>query len=222
MDAPLVLTPHLDPSEIDDEAHNLDVDEIYPLEFYEASQRYENPDSLSSEIEIVEDRLGTESQYEKIDFSEAHNTTDISAGPTSCRYKSLGPMEEKTDSQLSFARKLRAVDESDVVERLIENHFIPDLKGNLRAFSRQKFRCASCNSKYRRVPLNGKCKNCGEDLILTVTKGGVEKYIDVARRVADEYGASQYTKQRLKLVEEEIESVFISDVKEQLSLADFA
>ncbi len=221
MDAPLVLTPHLDPSEIDDEAHNLDVDEIYPLEFYEASLLYENPSKLSSKIGIAENRLGTEEQYKNLSFSEAHNPTSISAGPTSCRYKSLGPMEEKTDSQLSLARKIRAVDESDVVERLIENHFIPDLKGNLRAFSRQKFRCASCNSKYRRVPLTGKCTNCGENLILTVTKGGVEKYIDVARRVAGEYGASQYTKQRLRLVEEEIESVFVSDIKEQLSLADF-
>lgn len=221
MDAPLVLTPHLDPAEIDDEAHNLDVDESYPPEFYEATLRFEDPGSLSSEVDIVEDRLGTDAQYENVNFSEVHNPTSISGGPSACKYKSLGPMEEKTDSQLSLARKIRAVDESDVVERLIENHFIPDLRGNLRAFSRQRFRCASCNTKYRRVPLSGKCANCGGDLILTVTRGGVEKYIDVAMRVAEEYDATDYTKQRLGLVEEEIESVFESDIKEQLSLADF-
>ncbi|KXA90952.1 hypothetical protein AKJ57_03020 [candidate division MSBL1 archaeon SCGC-AAA259A05] len=222
MDAPLVLTPRLDPSEIDDEAHNLDVEKFYPLDFYEATMRFEGPGKLSSEIEMVGGRLGTDLEYERIDFNEAHCTTSISAGPKACRYKSLGPMEEKTDSQLSLARKIRAVDEDDVAERLIENHFIPDLKGNLRAFSRQKFRCASCNSKYRRVPLSGKCTNCGEDLILTVTKGGVEKYMDVAMEVAEDYHASDYTKQRLSLVKEEIESLFVSDVKEQLSLADFA
>jgi len=165
MDAPLVLTPKLDPSEIDDEAHNLDVDGSYPLEFYEATLRFEDPDDLLSEIDIVEDRLGTDRQYSEINFSEAHNTDSISTGPKSCKYKSLGPMDEKTDSQMTLARKIRAVDESDVVERLIENHFIPDLKGNLRAFSKQKFRCASCNTKYRRVPLSGRCENCGEDLI---------------------------------------------------------
>ncbi len=197
MDAPLVLTPKLDPSEIDDEAHNLDVDESYPLEFYEATMSYEDPGDLLSEIDIVEDRLETEAEYHDIAFNEAHEVTSISAGPNACRYKSLGPMEEKTDSQMSLAKRLRAVDESDVVERLIENHFIPDLKGNLRAFSRQEFRCASCNTKYRRVPLSGKCENCGEDLILTVTKGGVKKYLDVAMRVATEYEATEYTKQRL-------------------------
>lgn len=222
MDAPLVLTPRLDPSEIDDEAQNLDVDSSYSLEFYEATLNFEDPGSFSGKVEVVEDRLGTEGQYEDIGFSEAHNPTSISAGPSECRYKSLGPMDEKTESQLSLARRLRSVDESDVVERLIENHFIPDLRGNLRAFSRQKFRCASCNTKYRRIPLTGECENCGSDLILTVTRGGVEKYMEVAMRVAEEYGATDYTKQRLKLVEEEIFSLFESDIKEQLSLADFA
>lgn len=222
MDAPLVLTPKLIPAEIDDEAHNLDVDPSYPVEFYEATLSFEEPEEVLSEIGIVEDRLETEAEYHDLAFNEAHEVTTISAGPSACRYKSLGPMEEKTDSQMTLARMIRAVDESDVVERLIENHFIPDLKGNLRAFSRQEFRCASCNTKYRRVPLSGRCENCGEDLILTVTKGGVKKYLDVAMRVAEEYKATEYTKQRLGLVQEEIGSVFESDIKEQLSLADFA
>lgn len=222
MDAPLVLTPELDPSEIDDEAHNLDVDVDYPLEFYEATLHFEDPSKFKSQISVVEDRLGEAEQYRNIDFSRPHDVSSISAGPSACKYKSLGPMEEKTDSQLSLARKIRAVDETDVAERLIENHFIPDLKGNLRAFSRQYFRCASCNTKYRRIPLDGKCSNCGEDLILTVTKRGVEKYMDVALRVAEDYGVTDYTKQRLGLVQEEIESLFVSDIREQLSLGDFA
>ncbi len=57
---------------------------------------------------------------------------------------------------------------------------------------------------------------------MTVTKGGVKKYLDVARRVAEEYGATDYTRQRLGLVQEEIDSIFESDIKEQLSLGDFA
>lgn len=222
MDAPLVLTPKLNPSEIDDEAHNVDVEEEYGKEFYEATLTYEDPGSVSSEIDVVEDKLGTTDQYENICFAEAHDLTSISDGPRKCRYKSLGPMEDKTDSQLSLGRKIRAVDESDVAERLIENHFIPDLRGNLRAFSRQEFRCPNCNTKHRRVPLSGRCSNCGGDLILTVTQGGVEKYMKVASRVAEEFGVTNYTKQRLGLIEEEIASIFESDFKEQLSLADFA
>ena len=222
MDAPLVLTPKLDPSEIDDEAHNVDVERTYPKEFYEASLSYEDVKSLHEDIDVVEDRLGTDKEYRDISFTDHHSPSSISAGPSECRYKSLSSMVNKTDSQLTLACKIRAVDESDVAERLIENHFIPDLKGNLRAFSRQKFRCPNCNDKYRRVPLDGKCDNCGSDVILTVTQGGVEKYLKVASRVSENYGVSKYTKERLSLIEEEIVSLFEKDVKEQMSLADFA
>lgn len=222
MDAPLVLTPNLDPSEIDDEAHNVDVDRYYPIEFYESTLHFEDPSDFTSKISVVKDRLGSDGQYYGLDFSEPCDTTSISAGAKACRYKSLGPMEDKTNSQLSLAQRIRAVDESDVAERLIQNHFIPDLKGNLRAFSRQEFRCPNCNRKYRRVPLSGKCESCGGDLILTVTRGGVEKYMKVALRVANDYGVGSYTKQRLNLVEEEINSLFESDIKQQTSLADFA
>ncbi len=222
MDAPLVLTPKLDPSEIDDEAHNVDVESTYTKEFYEASLSYEDSKSLHGDINVVEDRLGTDREYREIDFTDHHNPSSISDGPEECRYKSLTSMVNKTDSQLSLACKIRAVDESDVAERLIENHFIPDLRGNLRAFSRQKFRCPNCNDKYRRVPLDGECDNCGSDVILTVTQGGVEKYLKVASRVSENYGVSKYTRERLSLIEEEIVSLFEKDVKEQMSLADFA
>ena len=48
------------------------------------------------------------------------------------------------------------VDRQDVAKRLILSHFIPDLIGNMHLFSKQGFRCISCNAKYRRVPLAGK------------------------------------------------------------------
>ncbi len=38
MDAPLVLSTRIDPEEIDDESHNLDIFERFPLEFFERSQ----------------------------------------------------------------------------------------------------------------------------------------------------------------------------------------
>jgi len=219
MDAPLVLTTRLDPSEIDAEAHNMDVMDEYPLEFYEATQRCANTGEILSTMEIVKRRLGKEAQYEGLMFSR--DTSDISSGPHFSRYKTLETMIDKTAAQLSLARKIRAVDERDVAERLIEHHFIPDLKGNLRAFSSQQFRCLSCNAKHRRVPLNGVCSKCGGKLVLTVTRGGVEKYLQVAMQIAQDYVSSDYTKQRLKLVQRDIQSVFESDAHRQLSLADF-
>jgi DNA polymerase II large subunit len=219
MDAPLVLNTRIDLREIDKEAHNMDVMERYPLEFYEATLRYVGPSELAQLMETVERRLGGGAQYTGLKFS--FDTGDIAAGPRASRYKTLETMEEKTSAQLGLARKIRAVDERDVAERLIEHHFIPDLKGNLRAFASQKFRCAGCNSKYRRVPLRGRCTQCGGNLILTVTRGGVEKYLQVAMQIAHDYEASDYTKQRLKLVQRDIKSVFESDAHRQLSLADF-
>lgn len=47
-------------------------------------------------------------------------------------------MEEKVDSQLSLAKKIRAVDHKDTAERVLVSHFLPDIAGNVRAFLRQK------------------------------------------------------------------------------------
>ena len=219
MDAPLILNTRINPREIDKEAYNMDVMERYPLEFYEATLRYASPSELAQLMETVEQRLGSEEQYCGLKFS--FDTRNIAAGPRASRYKTLETMEEKTSAQLGLARKISAVDERDVAERLIEHHFIPDLKGNLRAFASQQFRCTSCNSKYRRVPLSGQCKRCGGKLILTVTRGGVEKYLQVAMQIAHDYEASDYTKQRLRLTQRDIKSVFESDAHRQMSLADF-
>jgi DNA polymerase II large subunit len=219
MDAPLIFSTSINPAEIDKEAHNMDVMERYPLEFYEATQRYASPVETAKMMETVECRLGTEAQYEGLKFS--FDTSDIAAGPHSSRYKTLETMEEKTSAQLELAKKIRAVDERDVAERLIEHHFIPDLKGNIRTFASQNFRCVACNSIHRRVPLSGVCNRCGGKLVLTVTRGGVEKYLQVAMRVADDYHVSEYTKQRLGLARDDIKSMFESDARRQLSLADF-
>ena len=219
MDAPLILSTRINPTEIDKEAHNMDVEDRYPLEFYEATLRYANPSELTKIIETVECRLGTEAQYTGLNFS--FDTSDIAAGAHSSRYKTLETMEEKTDSQLNLAKKIRAVDARDVAERLIEHHFIPDLKGNIRTFASQSFRCMGCNQIYRRVPLSGTCARCGGKLVLTVTRGGVEKYMQIAMRIAEDYGVSEYTKQRLELTRRDIRSTFESDARRQMSLADF-
>ncbi|MEM3421027.1 MAG: DNA polymerase II large subunit [Candidatus Hadarchaeum sp.] len=219
MDAPLILSTRIDPTEIDKEAHNMDVMARYPLEFYEATLRYASPVEVAKMMETVERRLGTESQYTGLNFS--FDTNNIVAGARSSRYKTLETMEEKTDYQLNLARKIRAVDVQDVAERLIEHHFIPDLKGNIRTFASQKFRCINCNQIHRRVPLSGVCVKCGGKLVLTVTRGGVEKYMQIAMRIAEDYGVSEYTKQRLELTRRDIRSTFESDARKQMSLADF-
>ncbi|MBV0925652.1 DNA polymerase II large subunit [Halomicroarcula limicola] len=219
MDAPLVMSSRIDPSEIDDEAHNMDIMDTYPREFYEATRELADPAEVEDVMKIAEETLGTDREY--TDFRHTHDTTNIAAGPDLSAYKTLGSMEDKMDAQLSISRKLRAVVESDVAERIIEYHFLPDLIGNLRAFSRQEVRCLDCGESYRRMPLTGDCRECGGRVNLTVHEGSVNKYIDTAIRVADEFGARDYTKQRLKILERSIESVFENDHNKQSGIADF-
>jgi len=217
MDAPLVMSSRIDPSEIDDEAHNMDVVRNYPREFYEASRELADPESV--DVEIAEENLGTDLEY--TGFDHTHDTSNIALGPALSAYKTLGSMMEKMDAQLELARKLRAVDETDVAERVIEYHFLPDLIGNLRAFSRQEMRCLDCGKKYRRVPLTGDCRECGGRVNLTVHQGSVNKYMDTAIQVAEDYDCREYTKQRLEVLEKSLESVFQNDKNKQSGIADF-
>ncbi|MFC7239378.1 DNA polymerase II large subunit [Saliphagus sp. GCM10025317] len=219
MDAPLVMSSRIDPSEIDDEAHNMDVVSRYPREFYEATLEQADPGDVEDIVEIAEDTLGTDHEY--TGFGHTHDTTDIAMGPDLSAYKTLGSMMDKMDAQLELARKLEAVDETDVAERVIEYHFLPDLIGNLRAFSRQETRCLDCGEKFRRMPLTEVCRECGGRVNLTVHKGSVNKYMQTAIDVAEEYGCRDYTKQRLEVLEKSLESVFENDKNKQSGIADF-
>ncbi|MCD2199001.1 DNA polymerase II large subunit [Halobacterium sp. KA-4] len=219
MDAPLVMSSRIDPSEIDDEAHNMDVVSQYPREFYEATREMADPGEVEDLVEIAEETLGTDTEY--AGFEHTHDTSDIHLGPSLSAYKTLGSMMDKMDAQLELARKLRAVDETDVAERVIEYHFLPDLIGNLRAFSRQETRCLDCGEKYRRMPLTGDCRECGGRVNLTVHEGSVNKYMDTAITVAEEYDCREYTKQRLEVLEASLESIFENDKNKQSGIADF-
>ena len=219
MDAPLVMSSRIDPSEIDDEAHNMDVVRQYPREFYESTLEMADPDGIGEVIQLAEDSVGTDAEYRG--FDHTHDTADIALGPDLSAYKTLDSMQDKMDAQLELARKLRAVDETDVAERIIEYHFLPDLIGNLRAFSRQETRCLDCGTKYRRMPLTGDCRECGGRVNLTVHQGSVNKYMDTAIRVAEEFGCREYTKQRLEVLNRSLESVFENDKNKPTTFADY-
>ncbi len=212
MDAPLVVTTRLDPREVDSEVHNMDVVRYYSLEFYSATHDLKSPKEIKF-IERVEDRLGKPEMYEGIKFT--HDTEDISMGPKVSRYKQLGDMAEKVEKQLALAEKIRAVNEHHVAETILNSHIIPDLRGNLRSFTRQEFRCVKCNTKYRRPPLIGRCPKCGGKIVLTVSKGAVEKYLETAKMLVTRYNVKDYTRQRICLTERDIKTLFESVLPEK-------
>ncbi len=211
MDAPLVLAIRLDPNEVDKEAQNIDVLWEYPLEFYRASVESRHPKEVQGRMDLVSDRIKSLLQYEG--FGMTHDTADIAEGPAESAYKTLETMMDKMTAQLELAKRIRAVDEGDVVHRVITKHFLPDLIGNLKSFSGQKFRCTKCGESYRRVPLSGHCY-CGHKLNLTVYEASVKKYLEVTSRIGRDYGVSDYTQQRIRLIEGSITSIFGENVEE--------
>ena len=109
---------------------------------------------------------------------------------------------------MELAQKIRAVDEDDVARLVVDRHFIRDIKGNLRKFSQQEFRCSNCNSKYRRPPLIGNCLKCGGRIIFTVSEGSIIKYLEPSLSLAEKFNLSPYLHQSLDLTKMMIESIF--------------
>ncbi len=232
MDAPLILVANLNPHEVDDESQNVDTCLTYPLSFYDATLEHSSPKNVLPLIDMIRNRLNDESAYEGFKYS--HWNTKIFDGPETTSYKALTKMEEKVRAQLRVAELIRSVDVQDVASRIVINHFIPDLIGNLRRFGAQKIRCTKCNRTYRRIPLSGTCHNCGkENLNLTVYQKSVSKYFTMATNLVHEYQLSDYLKSRLDIIKHNMESLFefseISDSKsskgkksnEQVVLSDF-
>ncbi len=218
MDAPLVLSSRIDPEEIDDESHNIDAMSEIPLELYEKTLEFVKPSEVLHLVDNVKKRLGTDDQYHGLIFS--HETSSIHSGPKLCMYKMLPTMKEKVDGQIKLAERIRAVDQKGVVEGVLMSHFLPDMAGNSRAFSRQKVRCTKCNKKYRRIPLSGECV-CGNNLILSISKGSVVKYLEISKDLSQRYPIDNYLIQRIELIESGINSLFESDKSKQSSLDVF-
>ncbi|OED30303.1 DNA polymerase II large subunit [Methanosphaera sp. WGK6] len=219
MDAPLVLSIRIDPEEIDDESHNIDCMKRIPLEIYHKTEEGGvKPSDVNDLVDNVESRLGTDAQYKGLIYS--HPTSSIHAGPKICLYKSLQTMTDKVESQIALAELLRAVDQKGVVEGVLNSHFLPDMAGNIRAFSRQKVRCTKCGAKYRRIPLSGECE-CGNNLILSISKGSVLKYLDISKDLSHRYPINPYVVERIEILETSINSLFESDKSKQSSLDIF-
>lgn len=237
MDAPLTLTTRLDPRELDKEALNVDAGWSYPSRFYERCLRRPHPKEVRDLVDTVGDRLGTVGSLRG--YGHTHDLSALDAGPRNSSYKTLGTMIEKMNAQLELGQTLRAVNVRRVASAVIESHFLPDLRGNLVAFTRQKVRCVRCGESYRRMPLAGKCINrlptqgglhgmregdsqrCGNNLVLTVSEGAVRKYVHVMQYVIETFGVDEYTRQRFEWLTDSVESLFGNDKVTVYTLEDF-
>jgi DNA polymerase II large subunit len=227
MDAPLLLTVVMNPSEIARQAFNLEVVNCLPVMFFEEASRNADPKTLTDLVEVVLHRLGTEQILQPVGFT--HEVMDINTGVHESAYTQLPTMTDKMTAQLWLAEKIQAVRAADVARRVLSTHLMRDLVGNLRAFSTQRMRCMKCNMKFRRPPLQGVCPKCGGKITMTVYRGTVEKYLDLARDLVKRYHLGTYNEQRLLLLEEELKSLFRGqreqrdedEAEKQPALADF-
>jgi|TARA_Y100000034_G_scaffold31648_1_gene38717 DNA polymerase II large subunit len=211
MDAPLVISTRLTALELDDEVYDVDIVDSYGLDFYNSTEQGADPNTIG--LKTVESVLEEEDAL--LNWPFTHHTKDINAGPIVNTY-SKGEMLDKLEKQLGLAEKSFAVDADDVAERILSSHFLPDIKGNLRTFAKQKLRCTKCNTKYRRPPLSGVCSNCGNKLTMTVHEGTIKKYLDVSKRMIEKYNINPYLAQQITMYSKSIDSIFGIEAQKKL------
>jgi DNA polymerase II large subunit len=227
MDAPLILTTTINPTEIDKEALNVDTLAQYPVSFYEGTmKRPVAKEAHKLGIETVETRL--EQGKDPFIFEFTHDTLSCDQAPKNNPYNTLESMRQKTMMQFELGEVLHAVDNKDQAGRLINRHLIRDMRGNLRAYGQQKVRCTKCGASYRRPPIAGKCitvvkkdaenpltgeienLTCDHKLILTVHQGSVKKYDNLMNEIIQRYGVDNYTDNLYHLVSSWVADTFSS------------
>ncbi len=219
MDAPLLVQPVVIPQEVQRQAHNFEVTKEYPLSFFEDTLKKEKASEIKG-VDILKSRLETERQF--FDHNFTHVTSTLTTTKSRSAYSTLGSLLEKLDMQIKTADIINAVDPSEVVSMVMTTHLLPDIMGNLRAYSGQSFRCTNCGASYRRVPLAGRCLECENKLIQTMTRPSVQKYLKLARRMLDKYRIEPYLRGRVLSLLDELELVFGKEDGNQALLTDFA
>jgi DNA polymerase II large subunit len=219
MDAPLLIQPVVLPHEVQRQAHNVDIAASYPVEFYEATWKLGKAADAAGLIETIKNRIGEEHQFFGYGFT--HFTDALVTKAQRSAYSTLNTMEEKLKMQFDTAKLINAVDADEVAAMVLTTHILPDIMGNMRSYSSQTFRCTTCGAKFRRMPLLGKCTECQSELIQTVTRGAVEKYLGIATDMCEQYKISDYLRSRVESIAMELKLIFKEEKKMQSSLTDF-
>ena len=206
MDAPLLIQPIVLPHEVQRQALNIDVTSNYPLQLYEKSLDYTKAENLSNKVDIIKDRIGSELQFYNYYFT--HHTNLLTTEEKRSAYSRLTTMNEKLDMQISTAKLINAVIPDEVASMVLTTHILPDIMGNMRSYSSQAFRCTKCGEKYRRIPLAGKCLGCDNNLIQTVTRNSVEKYVYIALDIRNKFKMNDYLSSRIESLVMELNYIF--------------
>ncbi len=213
MDKPLVLTTRLVATEVDKEAHNLDVAAHYPLALYRAAAEGRAAKEVEPLLDRVGHRLGTERALSGYGFT--HDTGRIAGGPVRSAYLDVRSMSDMVERSVVLATQIRAVDVAEAVTLVLNAHFLPDVMGNLKSYATQRFRCKECGTSYRRPPLVGRCAadrpgggRCDGELLSTVYEASVRKYLPLSQRLGEIDGITPYVRQRIQILADSVATLF--------------
>jgi len=219
MDAPLLIQPVVLPHEVQRQAHNVDIASAYSLEFYEATWKQTKAADVADMTETIKNRIGDSRQF--FDYGFTHLTNTLVTKAQRSAYSTLNTMGEKLKMQFDTAKLINAVDANEVAAMVLNTHILPDIIGNMRSYSSQTFRCTTCGAKFRRMPLMGKCIDCGSALIQTVTRGAVEKYLGIATDMCKQYKINDYLRSRIESIALELKLIFKEEKRTQSSMMEF-
>ena len=219
MDAPLLIQPVVLPHEVQRQAHNVDIASAYSLEFYEATWKQAKAADVADMTETIKNRIGDSRQF--FDYGFTHLTNTLVTKAQRSAYSTLNTMGEKLKMQFDTAKLINAVDANEVAAMVLNTHILPDIIGNMRSYSSQTFRCTTCGAKFRRMPLMGKCIDCGSALIQTVTRGAVEKYLGIATDMCKQYKINDYLRSRVESIALELKLIFKEEKRTQSSMMEF-
>ena len=102
MDKPLVLTTRLEATEVDKEAHNVDVSSHYPLAFYRATMERRDPKEVEPLLDLVGHRLGSSRSLSGYGFT--HDTHRIAGGPPRSAYREGRSMADLVERSIGTSR----------------------------------------------------------------------------------------------------------------------
>ena len=213
MDKPLVLTTRLVATEVDKEAHNVDVASHHGLALYRAAAEGRMAKEIEPMLELVAHRLDSPRALSGYGFT--HDTSRIAGGPVRSAYRDGRSMTDMVERSVLLASQIRAVDVAEAVTLVLNAHFLPDVMGNLKSYATQSFRCKECGASYRRPPLTGRCGaaapgrgKCDGELLSTVYEASVRKYLPLSQRLGEIDGITPYVRQRIQILSDSVATLF--------------
>jgi len=69
--------------------------------------------------------------------------------------------------------------------------------------------------------MQGNCFRCSGKIILTISEGGIVKYLEPALELAKNYDVPIYVRQNIELTKKYIESIFGREETKQTNLKDW-